>query len=162
MVIARFNRALAVCFFLLLITIVVVVVGGFAYLVFRDASWDLLGAGWPVILGVVSLALSVAMIRVVFRDSRAIWIQNEALHFYSSTFDDALFFLVSKETVLLDSIVGLSSVKAEFPGAVERQGIYVNLKSGKSHKMLTSVLTERRPVVMARLRQALGFEEAKS
>jgi hypothetical protein len=91
MVIARLNPPLAICFFLLLSAIVAVVVGGFAYLVFRDASGDLLGSGWPILLGLVGLACSVVMIVIVFRDPRAIWIENGALHFYDGCFDDVLF-----------------------------------------------------------------------
>lgn len=159
MVIARFHRTLAICFFLLLIAVVVAVVGGVFYLAFHDAS--VLLDTWPVIGGLVSVGFSIAMIRFVFRDPRAIWIENGVLHFYSSFLSDAFFFLVSKAEVPLDAIAGLSSVKAEFPGAVERPGIYLDLKSGRSDKIATFLLTEERRAVMARLREALNLPQNK-
>jgi hypothetical protein len=42
---------------------------------------------------------------------------------------------------------------------VKRPGVYVDLKSGKTHKVLTFLLNEPRDVVMARLRAQLGFSE---
>lgn len=134
-------------------------IGGFSYMIW-DIGWEGFG-GWPVILGLVSIPGLILMMWLVFRDPRAIWIENGALHFYSGIFDDLFFFFFSEETVPLDSIDGLSSVKSELPGAVKRHGIYVDMKSGKSHKLLTFLLSEPRPVVMARLRAALGFAEAK-
>jgi hypothetical protein len=161
MVIARFHRTFAIGFFLLLVAVVTTVVGGFFYLVFHDANGQLLMEALPIIGGLACVGFSIAMVRFVFRDPRAVWIENGVLHFYGSFLDDTFFFLASKDKVPLDSIAGLSSFKEEFPGAVKRPGIYVDLKSGQSHKVLTFLLTEPHRVVMARLREALGFTEAK-
>ena len=168
MVIARFHRTLAIVFFLLLIVVVVAILGFLAFAIWNDGLWVLLdssprgNAGWETLLVLVSVPGLLLMIAVVFRDSRAIWIEDGVLHIYTSAFDETFFFLVSKEAVPLDAIAGLSSVKEKFPGAVQRPGIYVDLKSGKSYKIMTFLLTERRQTVMTRLREALGFPEVKA
>jgi hypothetical protein len=110
-----------------------------------------------MISSLVCIVFAIAIFLVVFRDPRAIWIEDGALHFYSSFFGDLFFFLVSGKTVPLDSIAGLSHVKSEFPGAVNRYGIYVELRSGASYKIMTFLLRERKDVVMAHLHVALGL-----
>lgn len=157
MVIARFNRPLAIGFFLMLIVVAMSVVVIVAHMVRADGPRALLeGGNAPAWLVLVSVFFSAWMIASIFRRSRAIWIENGALHFYSGFFDEIFFAVYSEEVVPLDAIAGLSSVKAEFPGAVKRRGIYVDLKSGKSHKIATFLLTEKCQVVMARLSAALA------
>jgi hypothetical protein len=165
MVIARFHRTLAIGFFLLVIAAVTVLIGGVMYFVWAVNPWmlfDVSAKGIAVyegIFGLITIPVLILMIVVVFRDSRGIWIEDGALHFYSSFSSDIFMFLMSEDTVPLDSIAGLSSFK-EASGVVEHQGVYVNLKSGKSYKVLTFLLQEPRDVVMARLRAELGFSEA--
>lgn len=158
MVIARFHRV-RVFGFLLLIMVVMAVVGGFAYAIFRDGDWSF---DLPAVVMLAGIFSSVCAIVIACWDPRAIWIENGVLRFYEGRSDDQLLFLVLRRKVPVDSIAGLSSVEADFPGAVGRCGIYVNVKSGGAYKVMTLPLAEPRAIVMARLREALGFTEAKA
>lgn len=161
MVIARFNRSLAVLFFVLMTVAVVACVGGFSWLMWNkfDLYLFLLGAGGAVV-GLLSIIGSGMNAVSIFHDSRAIWIENGALHFYDDLFV-GLVPLSSKVEMPLDSIAGISSSKTQFPDAIERHGIYVELKAGKTHKVLmSSLLCEREKDVIARLRVALHLPQA--
>jgi hypothetical protein len=109
----------------------------------------------------VAIFFSVCALLIACWDQRAIWIENGVLRFYEGRLDDETPFLIFRRKVPIDSISGLSSFEKKVPGAAERAGIYVDLKSGGSYRVMTLPLAEPRPIVMARLRAALGFAEAK-
>ena len=155
MVIAHFNRIRAIGF-LILVTAVVAVSGGFVYSSFRDGGWP---DSLPTIVMLAGLFFSICAILIACWDRRAIWIENGVLRFYEMSFDHEGL-LVFRRKVSIESIAGLSSAKTA--GAAERPGIYVDLKSGGSCRVMTFPLAEPRQVVMARLHAALGFAEAKA
>ena len=157
MVIAHFNR-IRVIGFLILVTAVMAVVGGAAYSIFRDGAWP---ESLPTVVMLAGMVFSICVILIACWDRQAIWIENGVLRFYETSFDHETF-RVSRRKVPIESIAGLSSGKAKSPGAVERPGIFVDLKSGGSYRVMTLPLAEPRPIVMARLREALGFTEAEA
>lgn len=167
MVIARFNRTLTICFSLLMIVVIAATIGFLAYMAWHGkpgAFFSTSSTGIPafaILFALTGIPGLVRLIALAFRDWRAVWIENGALHFFESLFDDPVF-LVFSRTVPLDSIAGLLPAKAASAEESAKPGIYLDLKSGKSHKVLTFLLSEPQPVVMARLREALGFTEAKA
>lgn len=159
MVIAHFDRTQAVVFFLLAIVAVMVAFAGSVYMVWDD--WTAAFVLFPVIFWVFSIPCSILAMMDAIRNSRGVWIEDGTLHFFESLFDELIFIWVTEGTVPLDSIAGLSSFEVRSSGAVGKKGIYVDLKSGKSRKILTFLLRDPEDVVMARLRAALDHMPAK-
>jgi hypothetical protein len=157
MVIAHFNLIRAIGF-LILVTAVMAAFGGVAYSSFRDGGWS---DSLPTVVMLAGMFFSICAVLIACWDRRAIWIESGVLRFYEMSYDHEGL-LVFRRKVPIESIAGLSSGVAKSSGAVERHGIYVDLKSGGSYRVMTFLLTEPREVVMARLREQLGFTETKA
>lgn len=149
MVIASFHRTLTIVFHVLFIVAVMAIMIGFAVEVSDKNGWIETMGAWGLLAWLIIIPASIILIVDVLRQPRAIWIADGKLHFFRSVLHDVRFFALISETVPLDTIAGVSSVRAGYPG------IYVNLKSGGSYRVSTFLLRESSDAVIAHLHEAL-------
>lgn len=166
MVIAHFHRALTTLFYLLMTLCIAAVLGGIVYLTFWRHEWDLLiyVDAAAVMVGLIFIPLCILGAIGVFKDSRAIWIEDGVVHFHTfgALSEDVPIFSIDKKSVPLETIAAVTSGRPDMPGTKDWVGVYIELKSGKFHKVLTFLLGEKDAVVRARLREALAAAQAKA
>lgn len=164
MVIAHFHRSLAVFFYGVLVVAITTTLGVLVYLTFWQQGWRYiyyLDLG-TLILWVIFVPMGFLFIAEIWKNPRAMWIENGELHIHEFALSGEAGpgLSADKNTIPLQAIAGVTSGRPDFPETADGLGIFIDLKSGVSRKVLSFLLREKDAAIRACIRQALATMQA--